>query len=824
MKYSRGFFLFSLITLIILLAGFVVLGTYLIHLDGIVREKFEGKRWEIPAKVYSRPLELFNGARVSHDNIVKELTLLNYKKSDGYQSAGTYVDSGSSMYIHTRGFNYGDSNEPEQVLQLTVGDQQIADIRSTQPNSTGIARLEPVLIGGIYPRHNEDRVLVQLAKVPKPLTDALIATEDRDFYYHRGISLRGLARALVSDATGGPRQGGSTLTQQLVKNFYLTPEKTIKRKANEALMAMLLEMHYSKEDILEAYLNEVNLGQNGNHSINGFGLAAQFYFGQPLQELKLPQMAFLVGLVKGPSLYNPWHNPDLALGRRNTVLHNMLVTGKITQDQYDQAVATPLGVLKNPIAGRSMFPDFLDVVRRQLKEQYQDVDLTGDGLRIFTTLDPIVQTTANQAFENTVDQLVARNPKQLVGLQGAVTIANPENGELLAVVGGAGSFTGYNRAIDAKRQVGSLLKPIIYLNALQSQQYNVNSPISDDPVSITGMGMTNWSPKNDDNVSHGTIPMYEALAHSYNQASVRLGWQLGIPGFISTLHSLGINDDIKPYPSVLLGAVNLSPMQVLGMYQVYAANGFRYAPRAIRSVVDAHDKPLQRFGLNVQQTIDPGSVYLLNYMLQQVMKSGTASSVYNTLPSSLNLAGKTGTTNDTRDSWFAGYSGNYVAVVWLGKDDNKPIGLFGASGALPVWVNIMKQLNQSPVQPVQPANVQWQWIDAGNGNLSAQGCPGAVYIPMLINTIPQQTTECGAAHLNSIQQATDPNASPDLYNGSQPDQQPSNGAPGHRPAGNNSNATAPANNQDDNTHSEDLPTFFRHIWSNIQNNQSQGNN
>lgn len=754
MKASRGLAFISLVIVILLIVGMIAFGMYMVRLDNIVRHKFEGKRWEIPAKVYARPLELFNEAKVSADNLRQELNLLGYKKTEGYQSPGTFVDQGDKVYVHTRGFDFGDSSEPEQVLEINFGQtqSQVVDIRSTQQNGTGIARLEPILVGGIYPRHNEDRVLIQLAKVPQPLIDALIATEDRQFYNHRGVSVRGVSRAIVSNISGGARQGGSTLTQQLVKNFYLTPERTLKRKVNEALMAVLVELHYSKNDILEAYLNEVNLGQNGNHSINGFGLAAQFYFDQPLQELKLPQLAFLVGLVKGPSLYNPWRNPDLALERRNVVLHNMLVMGKINQDQYERAKDSALGIIKKPTAGRSLFPDFLDVVRRQLKEEYQEADLTGEGLRIFTTLDPMVQTSANKAFDSTLNSLIKSNRKKLEGLQGAVTIANPENGELLAVVGGSGMFTGFNRALDAKRQVGSLLKPLVYLNALQSQRYNLISPISDEPITINGMGMKDWSPKNYDGRSHGIVPLNYALAHSYNLATVRLGWETGMPTFVNALRSVGINDEIKPYPSILLGAVNLSPMQVLGMYQVFAANGFKYAPRSIRSVVDSHGTPLQRYGLNVQQSLDPGSVYLLNYALQQVMRSGTGSSAYNTLPSSLNLAGKSGTTNDARDSWFAGYSGNYVAVVWLGHDDNRPIGLTGSSGALPVWVNIMKQLSLTPVEPVQPSNVQWQWIDTSNGELSAQGCLGAVYIPLLSGTLPKQVTPCGMLHQYDSQQ------------------------------------------------------------------------
>lgn len=259
-------------------------------------------------------------------------------------------------------------------------------MRATKPSSTGIARLEPMLIGGIYPQHNEDRVLIKLNKVPKTLIEALIATEDRNFYHHHGLSIRGTARALVSNVTGGKRQGGSTLTQQLVKNFYLSPERTLKRKVNEALMSLLLEFHYNKDEILEAYLNEVNLGQNGNYSINGYGLASQFYFGLPLRELNVAQQAYLVGLVQGPSLYNPWRNPEGALKRRNTVLNNMLVMGYLSQAEYEQESARPLGVLSKPSVGTAKFPDFLDIVRRQLRSEYQETDLTNQGLRILQRL------------------------------------------------------------------------------------------------------------------------------------------------------------------------------------------------------------------------------------------------------------------------------------------------------------------------------------------------------------------------------------------------------------------------------------------------------
>ncbi|WP_110975392.1 MULTISPECIES: penicillin-binding protein 1B [unclassified Acinetobacter] len=744
MKSERGIGIIALIFCILVIAAFLVFSIYLIRLDSVVRDKFEGKRWDIPAKVFARPLEVYTNAPISQADFTQELKLLGYKSSENYTKSGNYVSSGNELYVHTRGFDFGDSVEPEQVLKVTFADEQVSEVSATKPSSTGIARLEPMLIGGIYPQHNEDRVLIKLDKVPKPLIEALIATEDRNFYSHHGISIRGTARAIVSNVTGGKRQGGSTLTQQLVKNFYLTPEKTIKRKVNEAFMALLVELHYNKDEILEAYLNEVNLGQNGNYSINGYGLASQFYFGMPLRELNIAQQAYLVGLVQGPTLYNPWRNPEAAKKRRDIVLNNMLVMGYLTQEQYETETARPLNVIAKPTLGPSRFPDFLDIVRRQLRTEYQEGDLTNQGLRIFTTLDPIAQTKIQDSFKATVNRL-SRGSNRLKELQGAVLVAHPENGELVAAVGSTQDFTGFNRALDAKRQVGSLLKPVIYLSAIQSGRYNWASPVEDSSISIQSNGQS-WTPKNYSGGEHGVVPMVQALSHSYNLSSVRLGQEFGLSTFSNHLKRFGVTSNIPSYPSIFLGAVDMSPMEVLGIYGNFATGGFKYPTKAIRTVVDQNGRLLTRYGLNVQQTIDPSSAYVLNYGLQQVMTSGTGRSAYNTLPTSLKLAGKSGTTNDTRDSWFAGYSGNYVSVVWLGLDDNKQTGLTGSSGALPVWTNVMSQLRQKPVNLRQPDDVQWHWIDSSSGYLAAQGCEGAMYIPLLRNTIPRKATACGLPH------------------------------------------------------------------------------
>ena len=741
---QRGFSWFALIIVLALLGALGWLGWYAWQLDGIVRERFEGKRWEIPAKVYARPLELYPQAELEPRDIIGELKLMNYREGR-YDLPGYYQLRGNTLFVHSREFRYASGRNPQQVVKVSFANKQVTDVQSTAPTGDGVVRLEPITIGGIYPRHNEDRVLVQLRQVPRPLIAALVATEDRQFFQHHGVSVRGIARAIATNFDQGrPRQGGSTLTQQLVKNFYLTPERTFKRKANEALMALLLEQRYTKAEILETYLNEINLGQNGNHSINGFGLAAQFYFGQPIAELNLPQSALLVGLVKGPSQYNPWRNPKAALERRNTVLQIMLQQGIITEAAYRSAREAPLGVLKNPTAGRSLFPDFLDVVRRQLRSEYQDNDLTGEGLSIYTTLDPQVQMATQAAFDQSLKQLIKARPRQLNGLQGSAVVADPQNGELLAVVGGDGLFTGYNRAVDAKRQIGSLVKPAVYLAALQTGRYTLMSPLDDGPIEIKMTGMPLWRPKNYDLRSHGEVPFATALANSYNQATIHLGMQIGVPAVINTLRNLGVSSDIPTYPSLFLGTVQLSPMQVLSVYQTLGAQGFYHPIRAIASVVNARGETLQRYGLSMRQTIDPSAAYLINTAMQGVVSDGTAKRAATLFPD-LALAGKTGTTNDQRDAWFAGYSGNHVAVVWIGQYDNRPTGLSGADGALPMWINVMQRLPQKPVQMTAPTNIELVWLDKANGALSAEGCPRAVQVPILLASQPDVVTDCARA-------------------------------------------------------------------------------
>ncbi|MES3041495.1 MAG: penicillin-binding protein 1B [Pseudomonadota bacterium] len=733
--------LLMLIALITLVGG----GAYVMRLDGIVREKFEGKRWAIPAKVFARPLTLQVGLPLGLSEVRSELTALNYRELAGAPTPGTFSQQNNTLYLHTRGFAFAESQrEPAQVLRLQFAGQRISSLASTLPRANGSVRLEPMVIGGIYPSQNEDRVLIQLKEAPPHLVDALIATEDQRFYHHIGISVRGILRAVwVNFSSGSVRQGGSTLTQQLVKNFYLTDERSLRRKANEAIMAMLLEWHYDKNEILETYLNEVNLGQQGSRSVNGFGLAAQYYFGQPIAELSLPQVALLVGMVKGPSYYNPRRQPERARERRNIVLDNLYREGFISAPARDQAMLMPLGVIAKPTAASNIYPDFLDLVRRQLRESYQPEDLSSQGLQIFTTLDPRMQNAAEQALVGTIERLRGQG-RALKKIEGVVVAADSQTGELRALVGGSGLFTGYNRAIDASRQVGSLLKPVIYLTALGTGQYTWASPLDDGPVEVVSDAGKLWQPQNYDQQSHGIVTLQSALAHSYNQASVRLGMTLGLPAIMQTLQQLGVKVESKPYPSLLLGALNQTPMQMLQLYQTLLSGGIRAPLQSIVAVVNAEGRPLQQFVSERQQVVDPADAYLLHYGLQQVMRQGTGAPAYQRLPSTWVLAGKTGTTNDLRDSWFAGSAGRTLAVVWLGRDDNQPIGLSGGTGALPVWIDFMQRLQPAAPLPAVPAGVSWQWIDAASGRLSAESCSGAMRVPLAVKSMPTEQTPCAS--------------------------------------------------------------------------------
>jgi penicillin-binding protein 1B len=478
-------------------------------------------------------------------------------------------------------------------------------------------------------------------------------------------------------------------------------------------------------------------------SPRGFGLASQYFFSQPLSELKIDQVALLVGMVKGPTFYNPLRNPERALERRNLVLDVLAEQGVASPEIVAAAKQKPLGVTRRGSMADSSFPAFLDLVKRQLREDYQEQDLTEEGLRIFTSFDPILQLKAETALADTLKRLSGR--KGVDEVEAGMVVTNPESGEVQALIGSRQPrFAGFNRALDAVRPIGSLIKPAIYLAALERpSQYTLTSLLEDQPFSIKGQDGQVWSPQNYDRKAHGTIYLYQGLVNSYNLSSAKLGLEVGVPTVLRTLERLGVEHKWPAYPSMLLGAGGLSPLEVANMYQTLANGGFNTPLRGIRNVLTADGEPLKRYPYQIQQRFDSGAIYLLQNAMQRTMSEGTGRSVYNQLPRSLALAGKTGTSNDSRDSWFAGFSQDLLAVVWLGRDDNGPTPLTGASGALQVWTDFMRKADPLPLDMPVPDNVVQAWVDANTGLGSDPSCPNSVQMPYIRGSQPASGSACG---------------------------------------------------------------------------------
>ena len=717
-----------------LLAG----GLFLIYLDARITSTFIDKMWELPAKVYARPLELFAGAQLGADDLAYELDVLGYRKVRTPRSPGQVARNRNRFEVHTRGFTFPGEREPSQRVLIDLSGGRVKGL-TAGGKRVDLMRLDPLQIGGIYPSHGEDRVLVRLDDVPETLRQGLLAVEDHRFYEHWGFSIVGIARAAFSNLRSGQVvAGGSTITQQLVKNYYLTPERTLVRKLTEVVMAVLLELHYDKDQILESYVNEIYLGQEGPRSIHGFALAARHYFDTPLEQLGLHQQALLVGMIKGPSLYNPLRNPERALQRRNLVLGEMVEQGVISEEHATVARAMPLG-LNNKQRIRDSFPAFLGLVRRQLRQEYREEDLSTLGLSIFTSFDPLLQRQIERSTTAVMDQLDAGGE-----LQSATVVTRFDTGEVAALVGGRKpSYAGFNRALDARRPAGSLLKPAVYLAALeQPRKYSLATPLRDTPVQVKAAGGQLWEPRNFDRQAHGDVLLYRALAKSYNLATARLGMDLGLETVVDMLARLGIDGDVPRVPALTLGAGEYSPMDMAALYQTIAAGGFRMPLRSIRDIVDAHGEPLKRYPLEYDRTVSLQAVHLLHYALRAVVREGTGRGVYRYLPDDFEVAGKTGTTNNGRDSWFAGFSGDLLAVSWIGRDDNGGTGLTGGSGALKVWGHFMARASARSLGYRMPDGIQTQWIDERSGYLTGKGCPNSRMLPFIAGSEPRQSTNC----------------------------------------------------------------------------------
>ncbi len=711
---------------------------YLAYLDIKIISKFEGRIWQLPARVYARPLELYEGKALSIEQLRIELKILNYNiENTETLVPGQYHQKGNRFYIVTRGFEYWDGTEVSQSIRIDISDNRIVNLYDlAKQDSLALVRFDPAYLTGIFPAHGEDRELVRSEDIAEGFLAMLVQVEDRRFYEHPGVDVRSIARAFVANIKAGRTvQGGSTITQQLVKNLFLTSEQSLWRKANEALMALLLELHYDKQTILETYLNEIYLGQDQERAIHGFGLASLYYFGKPLQQLALDEMALLVGMVKGASYYNPVRNPERAKKRRNIVLSTMLKNGLITEQQFSKYSRKKIKIAHH--FKRDRYPAYLDLVKRQLKNTYDAEDLKSEGLRIFTAFDPYVQHQTEQSIISVMPNLSKDKT-----LQTAAIVVSPNNGEVLAVVGDSKpSFSGFNRALDIQRHIGSLIKPAIYLSALkQSSKYTLASIVDDSRFRIMGEDKKVWQPENYDHQYHGKVLLYEALLKSYNIPAARVGLDVGLSEITKTIQQLGNQNSLPPYPSITLGAVDMSPFDVASIYQTFAANGFHSPLKSVVAVLDKDGRALKRYSVDVAREVEPDVVALINHTMLGIADQGTAKRLSKELD--IKVAGKTGTSDELRDSWFAGFSGDAVAVVWVGYDDNRSTGLTGSSGAMKIWSKLMRSISSKSFEVLMPDNISMQWIDEKSGLLSGKGCENAIELPFIKGSESETEAEC----------------------------------------------------------------------------------
>ena len=724
-KSSRPARWWRLVWLTVLKLSIVVvlaLVIYFIYLDSKITTTFSGQKWQVPAQIYGRSLTLFPGKYLTQANLISELEQLQYRRSAEVNGPGQFSVSGGSVTIFRRSFTYVDGEQPAQRFSVEFNRNGISRLLY-QGKSIDFARLEPQLVEHLVSPHQEDRELVRLELVPALLKETLLLVEDRDFYQHRGVSPLSILRAFWVNLTAGRTvQGGSTLTQQLAKNMYLSHDRTLWRKVNEAFIALVLDYRFSKDQILEAYLNEIYLGQNHATAVHGFGLASRFYFGKPLAELAPEQYALLIGVVKGPGYYDPRRFPERAQRRRDLVLRLMFEQHLLDRDAFEQAISKPMQLVARGQYLNASFPAYMDAVKRELRQLALDKNLMHSGIKVFTYLDPMAQTQA----ERTIGQMV---PAMHQELEAAMLVVDYQQAAIQALVGGkTAGYAGFNRALEARRPIGSLIKPPIYLEALaQRGRFTLGTLLDDSPISLRNNNQ-DWQPQNFDKQFRGPVSLMRALADSRNLPTVRLGLQLGMPKVQDALRRLGLERRVNLYPAALLGAVDLSPYEVTQLYQTIANNGVHQPLATVQAVTDQHGAVVyQRTSLKTQRYAAE-DVYLLHYALIEATLTGTAQSLTRTWPQPT-FAGKTGTSNDYRDSWFAGFDQDTLVTVWLGRDDNKSTGLTGGSGALRIFADYFRQKGKHNLIRYMPEQVEWQRFSTKSGLPVPEHCPNSWLLP-----------------------------------------------------------------------------------------------
>lgn len=722
-----------------MLVALVGLIGYSLYLDRIIQQRFDGDTWAKPSRVYARSLELYVGLQLSTEQLMNELRLADYKPVKQVAAVGQFSRDGDVVEFFAKPFQLPGQTEAQATNHIRVrfDNNQVAELRNLDiGKEVDFYPLTPAIIGSFIPGNGEDRLVVEDDQIPDELIDILLAVEDRMFFTHIGINPLSIMRALVANIKAGRTvQGGSTLTQQLAKNLFLTPERSLIRKINEALLSLMLEFRFDKKTILAAYINEVFLLQQKSTSVHGFALASKLLFKQPLRDLSTDRLALLVGMVKGPSVYNPIANPDSALKRRNQVLKVLLNDGQISQTAYSHLSAKPLGVVKRlPTVNR--FPAYLDLVKKQLNSNYSADDLSNKGLNIFTAFDPLRQQQLEQGLARGMSRFDNKD------IQSAVIMTDYLSGDLVALIGDRDTdFPGYNRAIMAQRPIGSLIKPMLLYGLLKSGS-TLATVVEDSPIRIKQSDDRIWEPQNYDKKLHGKMTLYNAFIHSYNLPFVNLGVEKNaLQTLTENMQKIHLQKQSVVYPSMLLGAIQLTPFEIAQMYQVIANSGYFSPLTTIREVTDDHFKVLSRIPLTSQEVFDRRVMIQLQRALIGVTEEGTARYLKSRFGEKT-FAGKTGTTNDLRDSWFAGFANRYLTVVWLGDDENHPIGLTGSSGALRVWSDIMEKVNDSSLKLTADPELEWIYVNELTGGKTRKGCELSALLPFEKGTQPDFSTEC----------------------------------------------------------------------------------
>jgi penicillin-binding protein 1B len=701
---------------------------------------FERRIRGVPSKVYSDLGVLYPGQRLAPAEFHAKLRRLGYKEVSGRPEYSVHFRRVRGGFeCHLRSFEHPVTPLPARRVQVRFAGSEIASLRDLDGGEPlDILEVEPEQVAAFYDEIREERILTTLEDLPAHFSDALLLTEDQRFFSHQGIDVLAILRAAGANVRAlGVVQGGSTLTQQLIKNVYLTRERTFGRKFLEAILALLLELRYTKEEILNAYVNEVYLGQKGSIAITGFGEAARFYFGKDLRDLDLAETALLIGMIRAPGQYNPYIRPARAIERRRQVLRVMLDEEKISPEDFQRADAQPIDLLRTHDLGNRA-PYYLDYLQAQLGDRVPAEALQRGGLRVFTSLDLGLQERAERALREGLDRLEKTYPGQLGQrqdkerrgrLQGAVIALRPESGQVVAMVGGRRyEESQFNRAVQARRQPGSLMKPFVYLTGFARSQRGEIPPftaatlLEDEPLEILSGGEV-WSPQNYDHEYHGVVSVREALARSLNIPAVRAARDVGLEEIIETLRRFGIGGRLLAVPSLALGAFEVSPLEVAAAFAAIANYGVRAEPVTVREVVTAEGQVAQSRHMELEPVITPQVAYLTIDLMRGVVAEGTAASL-RALGFAGEVAAKTGTTDDLRDAWFVGFTPRLLTLVWVGYDDNQPIGLSGSQAALPIWAEMMRGLaSETGGTFREPEGMVWEEVDPGTGQVATWRCP-----------------------------------------------------------------------------------------------------